>query len=538
VLLGVSVLHLTPSGMSLIVLVALAGWMFAAYLTRRQYVTMLSQGIHRHRLDAERASAPVLDKFTTDILASRLAATDPQEILYALSLFDMGHHHATHPAVRGLLKHESPEVRQKAISLLAAAGDKTVMADVEKLLHDKDLGVRTEALLYLTHLAHIDPLDRIETLGDFTDFSLRSAMVAFLARPGRTQNLPAATMMLGAMVHDTGPDSRRVRLEAARLVESLPSGFDEQLKTLITDADPEVAKYAIKAVGKLKKRSLVDDLLARLREPALSEAAADALACFGERIVGTLGDHLTDPAVPIEVRREIPAVLLKIGTAAAGAVLAENLLDSDTQLRFRIITALNKLSQLFPDRKVDGGAVEMLLMAEITGHYRSYQIVGMIGSHFESSDPVVRALKDSMRQEVERIFRLLKLLFPRFDLHSAFVGVQSSNRAVHDNALEFLESILTPPLRSLMLPLIDSEVAIAERVQRASRLVGADVETREQAVHALVVSEDPWLKSCAAYAIGSLKLTTLAGELDQWIDADDTLLRETARQARIQLARE
>ena len=91
---------------------------------------------------------------------------------------------------------------------------------------------------------------------------------------------------------------------------------------------------------------------------------------------------------------------------------------------------------------------------------------------------MVGALKDSMTQEVERIFRLLKLLFPRFDLHSAFVGLQSTNHEVHDNSLEFLESILKPQLRSLMVPLIDSEVSIPERVRRATQLVGAEVLTQ------------------------------------------------------------
>ena len=124
-------------------------------------MTNLSEGIQRHRLDAERAAAPVLDRFTTDILAARLSATDPKDILYALSLFDIGHHQATHPAVRGLLKHESADVRQRAVAMLAAAGDKSVVPQVERLLYDENLGVRTEALLFLTHLAHVDPLERI-----------------------------------------------------------------------------------------------------------------------------------------------------------------------------------------------------------------------------------------------------------------------------------------------------------------------------------------------------------------------------------------
>ena len=528
-------LHMTASQMSGVVMVLLCGWVFAAFLTRRQYVANLSEGIHKHRLDAERAAAPVLDKFTTDILAGKLTGGDPKDVLYALSLFDIAHEQTTHPAVRGLLKHPSAEVRQKAIAILAASGDKSVMADVERLLHDEQLAVRTEALLYLAHLAHVDPLDRIEQLGDFEDFSLRSAMVAFLARPGRTQNLDAARLMLSAMVSETGPDARRVRLEAARLVESLPAGFDDYLKELIGDLDPEVAKYAIRAVAKLKKRALVDPLLIRIHEPALTAAISEALAGFGERIIGTLGDHLSDESVGIEIRREIPGVLLQIGTPAAGAVLAEHLLESDTRMRFKIISALNKLSQLSPNWKIDTEAVEMLLMAEITGHYRSYQIVGILGGRLESSDPVVQALRHSMTQEVERIFRLIKLQFPRFDMHSAFVGVQSTNRVVHDNALEFLESILTPQLRQLMLPLIDSEVSVAERVRKATALVGAGLNNHEEAVAALVVSEDPWLRSCAAYAIGSLGLQSLAPELDKWIEADDALLRETARQARQQL---
>ena len=537
VLVGTSLLGFSPAGMSVVVVVLLGGWIYAAATVRRQYVTHLSEGIHRHRIDAERVTTPVLDKSTTDVLAGQLSASDPKDILYALGLFDLGHHQATHPAVRALLKNASAQVRQKAVSILAAAGDTSAITEVEDLLHDEDLGVRTEALLYLTHLAQIDPLERIERLGDFQDFSIRSAMVAFLARPGRTQNLDAANLILGAMVEDTGPDRRRVRLEAARLVELLPVGFDDHLGKLLADPDPDVARCVVRAVGKLKRRALVESLISRIHEPALTETIAEALAAFGERIIGTLGDHMADPAVPIETRRELPDVLLRIGTPAAGRVLGDNLLDADTRLRFRIISALNKLSQQ-ATLQIDSETVEMLLTAEIMGHYRSYQIVGMLGERLEGSDPVVQALKDSMSQEVERIFRLLKLQFPRYDLHSAFVGVQSRNPVVHDNALEFLESILNPQLRNLMLPIIDSQVGVAVRVQQATRLLGAEVETHEQAVAALIVSEDPWLKSCAAYAIGSLRLKSLAHELDQWLDADDPLLRETARHAKARMAAE
>ena len=73
------------------------------------------------------------------------------------------------------------------------------------LLRDPDLGVRTEALLYLSRETGVDPLQQIEQLGDFEDFSIRAGMAAFLAAPGRAQNLDAAGVILDAMVHATAP---------------------------------------------------------------------------------------------------------------------------------------------------------------------------------------------------------------------------------------------------------------------------------------------------------------------------------------------
>ena len=516
-------------------LVLILGWLTAALIARREYVATLRESIHQHRLDAERSLAPVLDRSTTEILVANLRAADPKQILYALSLLELSHKVAAHPAVRDLLNHPAPEVRQKAISILTAAGDKTVLPQIDLLLHDPHLEVRTEALLYLTHHARIDPLARIEELGNFGDFSIRSAIVAFLARPGEAQNLEAARMLLDAMVEQSGPEGQRARLEAARLICVLPDHFDHELRRLLADPDVEVARQAICAVGTLRKRRFIPRVLAWLTDPQLATHVAEALAKFGDRIVGTVRDHLTDPAVPIEVRREIPGALVRIGTPAAERVLVENLLESDTTLRFRIISSLNKLHQLHPEFGLDGQMIETVLAAEILGHYRSYQILGTLGANLESDEPVARGLRESMNQEVERIFRLLGLLYTRYDLHSAYFGVQSDNAVVHANALELLDNILKPQLRNVLLPLLDSGVSAAERVRLANRLVGAKVETREEAVAALVSSEDPWLKSCGAHAIGTLGLRSLERELDNCLNHPDPLLRETARQAKLRL---
>jgi hypothetical protein len=116
------------------------------------------------------------------------------------------------------------------------------------------------------------------------------------------------------------------------------------------------------------------------------------------------------------------------------------------------------------------------------------------------------------------------------------VALQSGNAIIHDQALDLLESALRPEMRALLVPLVDPEVNEEQRVRLAHRLVGAPVDTPEQAVAALASTGDPWLRSCAAYAIGALGLRSLAPRLEAWAGDPDPLLREAVRQARAKLA--
>lgn len=537
VLVFAAMLGLTPVQLSWVSLALLGGWLAAAAVVRRQYVLNLRDSIHQHRVDAERSAAPLIEKMASELLASQLQG-DARQILYALSFFEAAHDKAVHPAVRGLLRHEAPEVRKQAIIVLARAGDASVKPDVEKLLYDPNLEVRTEALMYLTQYAHLDPLERIEQLGNFPDFSIRAAMVAFLARPGRTQKLDAARLMLTAMAEEKGPEGVRVRIEAARLLAILPDVFDRELRLLLVDDEPAVAREAVRAVGALGKRMFVGRVIERLDDPEITPTAVEALARLGDRVVGSLRDTLVDQKGPIEVRREIPAVLQAIGTQAAQYVLMESVLDSDTVLRYRVIVALNKLGQLHPERRVDRKIAETVLAAEIMGHYRSYQVLATLGTSLEDrTDPVVQGLRESMEHEAERIFRLLKMLHPAEDMHSAYVGLQSAEPIVHDNALEFVEAVLSPQVRALVVPLFDRDVTSRERARLGNQILGTAMGDREEAISTMILSRDPWLQSCAAYTIGELRLTKFADKLDEWAADGDPLLKATALDAREKLKR-
>jgi HEAT repeat protein len=91
---------------------------------------------------------------------------------------------ASHPAIRDLLNHPAPEVRKKAVSILAAARDKAALPQMEALLQDVSLDVRTEALCTLAHCAHVDPLSEFKSWAT-SPISPSARRWLHFARPGK-----------------------------------------------------------------------------------------------------------------------------------------------------------------------------------------------------------------------------------------------------------------------------------------------------------------------------------------------------------------
>ena len=312
-------------------------------MARRRYLDTLLQSIRQRRLDAERQFAPVLDRSTADILASSSAPPIPRRSSTRWTSSAPRRAAQTHPGVRDLLGHAEPAVRRRALELLDAAGDLWALPRVEEMLRDPDVEVRSAALLFLAHHAPADPLTRIKELDGFQDVSVVSGIVTFLVRSGGGENLPAARMLMDRMISQRGEAGRRARLEAASLIGMLGEGFDGQLDALLADEDPEVVRAAVRAAGKLGKRRAAPKLIGLLGDARVRGEAAEALVAMGDRVLGALRDQLTDGNAPLAARLEVPGVLARIGSQGAANALAENLLESDPELRFRTICALNDL---------------------------------------------------------------------------------------------------------------------------------------------------------------------------------------------------
>ncbi len=516
----------------------LLAWMLIATRLRGEYVRTIQSSIHRHRIASEHAPDVPLDRSAASMLAEKIVSEDPADVRYALDWLDAQGMLGLDRQVRQLLSHREADIRRRALAMLSAARDTSISRKAMEMLRDSDPGVRTEALLYVTREMRVDPIRQLEELGDVEDFSIRAGMAAFLASPGPSQNLDAARVLLETMARSEDEDGVRDRLQAARVLSLVPGLFTDLLVLLIADPDEAVARQAIQATSVVLRDEVASALMSALARPELTPDAADRLARYGNALVPRLAQCLHDEQAAVAVRREVPQVLVRIGTPAALEVLIEGLLQSDVTLRQRVIASLNKLHDIHPEVHIDGQLVELVLAAEIAGHYRSYQVLGPLREHLKDDDPGLEGFRRSMDQELERIFRLMGLLVPGPGLHDAYVGVRSGNPTVRENALEYLDNVLKPELRRVLLPLIDSHVTIQERIALANQLVGAPLETAEQAITTLLASEDSWLRSCGAYAVGALRLHNLEPELQKLAEGPDVGIRDTVQVALNRLAGE
>jgi AAA family ATP:ADP antiporter len=534
-----NVLKFSPSQVGLVNLVFLATWIAIAYGARREYLNVLRLAIERRTLDPERTATSVLDATTTEVLAQAVKGGGEQQLLYSLSLFEMGRQPGSHPVLRRMLDHPSPAVRQRALRLLNDAGELAILPQVEKLLADESLDVRTEALNYLVVHTGRDPLTLLSTERDIPDYGLQGAVVGFLARSGEPEYLGATELILRGMLTCDGPDAARSRAEAARVLGVIPPPckLHSELLKLLRDDDFEVLEQALLSAGKIQGSEFLPQVIEKLGEPRLRGTARAALVQYGPQAVHTLRDYLNDATVPLAIRKQIPKVLARILSSDSAAALAESLIQSDPGMRFAVLKALNKLRSRDPGLVPPRSDVEDMLNVELLGYYRSFQILAAIDPNTGTAIPgpssrggesvLARALRERMAYELERIFRLLALLYPPRDVHNAYLGLTMGTSQRQANAQEVLEHLLQPDLYRRLVNGLDPEVPFREKVNFARRLCGSSVKSRNEALRILLHSEDGWLSACALYAVGQERLTELNDEVSQVPHAADPLLDET-----------
>lgn len=538
---------LDPRHVSVMTVLVVAAWLWVAAAARREYVQAFRDGL----APGSAASEPALDTgdlTTVKTLVEWMGSSDDRRVLHAVQLLsDHGEGRLVSPL---LVHHHDPQVRRATIEALAAAGRRDAVTLVERAIGDSDPDVRAAAVRASAALYGDSAGDRMRARLDDADPRIRAAAVAFLYE---RDDAGGSAEVLREMLSDGDPE---VRAEAAKALGQLASVAGRaELVQLLYDSDREVARAAIRAV---QRRATAGDrsplylpiLTAQMGDRRLKYDAREALVGLGEEVIAGLALFMHSPDETVEVRREIPRTIARIGGPAAVGSLVEGLSTEDAYLRRNMIGSLAALRRREGPLDLPAGLVRKEVRREASSYMAWLADLAAIGdvTRLRLAGPKVewsrrrvqpslleRLIAERMALTVRNLFSLLEQVLAPDDVEAAARSVLTGDARLRARALEYLDNTLGQvTLRRDVLAVIDDE-PVADRLRRAREEFGIRVGRRSEVLRRLLEADlerrpdHRWLAMAALEGLGAEPATELRPLVDVLAsDSRDPLVRETA----------
>jgi len=493
-------------------------WAVAVVAIKREYLRLLAGLLDRRNVRAEDELVSALDASTVSVLLAALRTADEARVSYALDLLRLAKGVDMGAAVRPLLSHSSQAVRAAAVRTLADIGDGGAVEEVGRLVESDETEVQLEAVYYVCRYGPDTPEEHMREFWYHADAKVRAAAIACVARHGNHIEIGMAYAGIRQIIDDKSADNAGIRHAVAKAFSSMDApALTDLLDELVHDADTWVATQAIESAAHLTPPSLIPALEARLGDAETAPAARRALAAYGADVVPHLRDALLDDNRDDVLRKRIPRVLYMTRTDEAACVLVEalgacsvDLCHERQALRYHVIKALNRLRRDRPDLTVMAGDVWAAVEAEARLHVHWLDYAAAVASFGESAPLLKAVLYERKEQSLERLFRLLALLYPPREIYNAYAPIRggrlagpSTHAALRPNALELLDNLLDADAKRVVMPLVEDGPLDARVIPLREawdiRAVGPG-----EALAALLQADDVWLSGAAYQALTNL----------------------------------
>ncbi|MBI3263972.1 MAG: HEAT repeat domain-containing protein, partial [Acidobacteria bacterium] len=510
-LVAIKVFHLTWWQLSYLSLTMTIVWVFVALRARREYLVGFRRSIERRDMKPAEIRLDVADLTTIETLIEELAVADERRVLYAIDLLEsLDKRNLITPL---LLYHESPRVRARALVAIQAARPDVAerwLPAVERMLKDPDTDVRAAAVAALAAIRQQDAAALMRA--HLRDSNPRVVVTAAVSLAGSADagDVAKAEAALQRLCADLGQEAAPQRRDvAAALVQIENPRLRTLLVSLIFDPDPSVAREAIKSAGKIHPIDplVIPPLISLLRHRLLKSEARHVLVAMGDEVLDALGYFMNDQEEDVWVRRHAPATLALIPSQKSIDLLMRAVKDPDGFLRFKAVEAIDRLCRDRAGFTFDREVIEELARREAR-HYLTYlslQFNLAAGDGSLTQTLVGRAIEEKLRRTVDRIYRLLCVLYPWKDVDAVRWALERGDPKARAAAAEYLDNTLKGPTRKLVL-LVLEEVPLAEKVRHANVVLRTRVRDVDETVLHLVHDDDQVIAAAAVHLVAQRKM--------------------------------
>ena len=500
-------------------LILLVGWIYMSIQARTGYLEAFQRSIEQRAVKPAEVRLDVADLSTVETLVEELAHPEEGRVLYAIDMLEsLDKRNLVTPL---LLHHASAAVRERALSAIGSARPEIARrwaTVIQGMISDDSPDVRAAAIGALAKVNDQDASAYARTLLADTDPRIVATAAVVLSQSGDAADQESADHALSALAAAAGQSDPRARRDLAAAIGQVGNADCRHiLIPLLHDADPSVAAEAMRSVRALPATDnlFAPTLISLLGHRQLKSGAREALVGYGEPAVAMLGHFLSDAGEDIWVRRHIPATLARIPRQASMDLLIAGLDQPDGFLRYKVLSAIQKLSRASPELTFKPEPLEGLALREsrayctaLTLHYNLFVREGL-----PTSSTLALTLTQKLRRNVDRIYRLLGLLYPWKDVAAARWAIERGSPRARASAFEYLDTILTAQLRSRLMPVLE-DMPLGEKVRRANLILSTRPRNVEETLLQLINDDDPVVAAAAIDLIREQRLWSLSDDID------------------------
>jgi ATP:ADP antiporter, AAA family len=522
--------------LSYVSLALAVAWYYMAFRAKREYLASFRRSIETGAVKADELRLSGSELATVETLVQELAHPEPKRVVYAIDVLEsIDKRNLVTPL---LLYHEAPVVRRRALSALGAVRSDIAeqwVPHIRRMLGDADPGVRAAAIGALSSIAHEDAATLARPMLTDQDPRIRATAAVALAGSARAEDRDEAELALLDLTSDTREEARNARRDVAIAIRQIADPrFRRLLIPLLYDPAPGVADEAMESVHAAGTGDFifVPTLVSLLRNRRLKGRARTALVSYGEPVVESLAFFLRDADEDIWVRRHIPGTLAQIPSQKSVDVLIAALQERDGFIRYKVVSALERLRREHPELKLEGESIENLAIQEARRFFNFLSLhANLFGKGTLSDDSLLsQGLLEQTNRLRNRIFKLLTLLYPPADIDVARWTLEHGDGRSRSSASEYLDNILSGPLRKHVLPVLE-DMPREERVRRGNVLLKTRPRDVEETLLQLINDDDPVTAAAAIDVVREQKMWSLAGDVEHVLahrDAQDWYVFEAA----------
>ena len=537
-----------------IIILLVALWMFFILQVRKEYFKTFRSNLELTTEKSGKANKALIKKVSVvDGMRTVFNNGTEEQILFMLQkLMEINDKRFTSD-VQKLLGHTSTKVRTAAIRNLCYLDNNINIPDVIVLMDMQDDELTLATLEYILRQVGSNSNLVYDTYLNHESRKIADAALFCLAREARDNNMMKITYDIEGRIAErqrTLADNADYHHSLLLLLKTIGVSNLPDLYPFITkemgNPNAAVVQIAIEAAGMSMSEYFVEDLLSFLPQKTYRAHAIDALQNYGVKMISDLTSIVSKRSAPIDICRRIPLVLKSFRSNDAVQHLFVLLDDTDLSIRLEVIRALSELRKNHPELNLNNYRVVDVIFQECKLHHQTLssmhtQIIisyrNRKKSHQEIS-PEEREARTSLLELLERrldsgldrIFKLLGLKYQQNDVEIAYEGLLSDKLEARNNAVEFLDNLLTGNLKRALLPIIEESVMDITS-EEAMQKIKQSIPTEMECFQLLLQGNDLKVKLAVLFLIKQQKQPAYIPIVESYAVSEDQKLRTFANEA-------